>query len=633
MTFENRQVDGLFQKTRGGVWYVRRVVPKEPACLRRRLERANWVVSTKTRDYARARHVRADLWAKWDAEIDEARRLGEGVAWDLARTLEEIEAWRWARCSILGGYDAVMEDDAGRVLVHRTYGGKLDLVWKSEPIRVPIADTTAPLDPPAASWARWYFEEFPLAQRGPALPHDDAVLLGRLQIAAREPDGWVRVQGFDEAMMEALQEDPGAPILIPVKVREAARQPFARAWLEVEQYQEAERRRADSILTALELATAAPSTIRVEAQASAFIPREDDRTVGEVVEAFRAHQNDPALYKKQFGHIGRALTEIVGADKPIRALTKSDVRDVYRFLCALPPHASKTYKGVPLLVAAERAAEAGAAVISPNTVRSYMIAFKGICAFAADPERGWIDANPVDGEVPGKRNLIRRRGLTPTELTKAFSALEEDRRVDSVHFWAPAVLAFTGARANEICQLHVNDIKATEGVPFIDLSEFDEEGRRLDRRRLKTADSARCIPIHDELVAAGFLDFVARRREAGEDRLFPELRMNVLGYWSHEVSRRWGRLLDSVGLSEPALTLHSLRHGWKDSADAARLPDYILSALGGWGGGKSAMFGYGDRCSARRVPENAEHLRLITLGGFRLGAVPPGVAGLAEAAA
>jgi integrase len=625
MAFENRQVDGLFQKTRGGVWFVRRVVPQKPEYLRERLGRANWVASTKTPDYGRARHVRADLWAKWDAEIDEARRLGEGVAWDLARTLEEVEGWRWSRCSILGGYDAVMEDDTGRVLVHRTYGGKLGLVWRSEPISVPSADTTAPLDPAAASWARWYFDEFPLAPRGPALPHETAVLLGRLQVAARDPGGWVGVQGFDEAMMAAIQEDQDGPVLIPAKVQEAARQPFARAWLEVEQYQEAERRRADSILAALELATAVPTAIRVEAQASAFIPREDDRTVSEVVEAFRAHQNDPALYKKQFGHIGRALTEIVGADKPIRALTKSDVRDVYRFLCTLPPHVSKTYKGVPLVVAAERAAEAGGAVISPNTVRSYMISFKGICAFAMDPERGWIDANPVDGEVPGKRNLIRRRGLTPAELAKVFSALEQERRVDSVHFWAPAVLAFTGARANEICQLHVDDIKATEGVPYIDLSEFDEEGRRLDRRRLKTADSARCIPIHDELVAAGFLDFVARRRGAGEERLFPELRKNVLGYWSHEVSRRWGRLLDSVGLSEPALTLHGLRHGWKDSADSARLPGYILAALGGWGGGKSAMFAYGDRCSARRVPENAEHVRLITLGGFKLGAAPGAV--------
>ncbi|WP_426016636.1 DUF6538 domain-containing protein [Brevundimonas sp. DWR2-3-1b1] len=606
---ETPTIEGLFQKVLGGVWYVRRAIP---VALRPHFGgRVAFKASTKTRDHGRAMHLRNRFWAEWTDELNYAARLGSGRPMDLAEVESEIEFWRRMRCASAAGTD-----------VEERHGGK-PAPW--------------PITSGAKGWGDWFFgavyERAPAdavwrqpRERGAAMSHTTGLLLGGLQRAARLPDAWAEVDGLDDALdaVVAHLTTGDEPRLIPRAVRVAARQTFARAALEVVQHEEAERRRADAILTALDAVAADTALIRVVPSVQPFTPREGDKTIQQVLEAFKADQNSPALWQKQYGHISRALSEIIGADKPIRALTRLDVRDVRRFLETVPTHVSKKgiFKGRSMIWAAERAALDGLPTLAPNTVRSYLVALKGICDFAADPVRAWLDENPVEKEVPPKKAMTRRHGLTSEQLALAFDALADEREADSGNFWVPAVLAFMGARANEIAQLHISDVRQEKGVAFLDLDHFDADGRRLDRRQLKTEASARCIPIHKALIDAGFNDLVARRREAGEERLFPDLKANSLGYYTHEVSRRWGRTLDRVGLTMPALTLHSLRHGWKDAAAQARLPGTLIAALGGWTGravgeADSAMHGYG-RATIANVPGNSVLMDQVRLGNFVL---------------
>lgn len=641
MAFSAQQVDGLYQKTPGGVWYVRRGVPAD---VRDRLDgRAFFKQTTKTRDYKRAVQVRDDLWAKWEGEIAEARRLGTGPVANVSAVLAAVDDWRRGRCEAAARFAAGLEaerrsgeeEDVRRLLAD-VRSGPIAVSIDLNAIERGAQAPKPPLQADALAWARAYFasERGGDQERGVALPFVTGVLLGRLQEAARDPGGWVKVPGFDPALDAAVVAG-GCLGGIPLRVREIVRQSFARAWLEVVQAQEHERQRAAVILATFEAATTSPAAVRVKGRPEReYVAREGDMSVGEVIDAFKAakvaeDRAKPAgrareperLLEKQYGHIFKALKELIGAEKPIRSVTRTDVRDLRRLLFTLPKNASKLYKGVPLVEASELAARDGRPTLAQNTVRSYMIALKGVFTFARDEE--WVDANPVDGLVPSKSDETKRAALTEEQLTKVFSALGEERRRDSAHWWVPAVLAFTGARANEICQLHVDDIKTTGDVSYIDLSTFDSSGNRLDRRRLKTEASERAIPIHSELKSAGFLEFVERRRAAGANQLFPELTENVLGYYSHEVSRVWGRHLDDCGLVDPALTLHSLRHGFKDAGDAVELPEYILEALGGWGSGGSAMRKYGGRCSPARVVENARHIERVRFGGFTLGPPPP----------
>ncbi|GEM_PF-2291879 len=609
MAFDSPTVDGLYQKVAGGVWYVRRAIP---AALRPYFEgRVAFKASTKTREYARALHIRNDLWSRWSDELDYAEGLGGGRPLEIAEVEAAIDLWRRLRCAAAAGAETEVRYSGGPASWPITSGAKGWVDW--------FFDATYEYAPAFAVWRQ-------PRERGSALPHSTGLLLGRLQRAARDADAWAEVDGLDDALdaVAAFSADEGDPRVMPRAVRLAVRQTFARAALEVVQHEEAERRRADAILTALEAVATDPSALRVAPPPVGFEPREGDKTVQEVLDAFKADQANPALWQKQYGHIARALGEIMGLDKPIRSLTRLDAREVRRFLETLPTNVTKLkiFKGKSLVYAAERAAVEGLPTLAPNTTRSYMVAFKGICDFACDPVRGWLDENPVEKEVPPKKAMRRRHGLTPEQLATVFGALADERAEDSGHFWVPALLAFMGARANEIAQLHTADVREEGGVSFLDLDLFDAEGRRLDRRQLKTEASARCIPIHRELIDAGFLDLVARRREAGETRLFPDLKENALGYYTHELSRRWGRTLDRVGLTAPALTLHSLRHGWKAAAAQARLPGTLIAALGGWSGravgeGDTAMHGYG-RATPATVRENSALMNEVRLGDFTL---------------
>ena len=116
--------------------------------------------------------------------------------------------------------------------------------------------------------------------------------------------------------------------------------------------------------------------------------------MGEVIEAF--HKARPQSdTEKQYGHIFRALREVVGADRPIRALTRDDVRSVRRLLERTPSNASKIYPGLSLMEAAERGESDARPTMQPNTVRSYLVNLKAICNFART--EGWLERNPVDG--------------------------------------------------------------------------------------------------------------------------------------------------------------------------------------------------------------------------------------------
>ncbi|HEX6860979.1 MAG TPA: site-specific integrase [Caulobacteraceae bacterium] len=641
------------RKARGGgweaipdsVWYVRRAVPKD---LRPRLG-AVVIKSTGTADYGRAEKIADTIWREWDAEFAEVRSLGAEPAATLEQVTTALDRWRAGECARAAGADvaeiarasvtALVQEvraqaDAGRDVVLGPFTVDLDAA--------PSLTPNVARD--AAAWASSYFLANPMASRAvDCLPHEAGLRLGRLQVAVRHPEAWRDVEGFDEAL-DAAAKAGGLVGAIGASIRSQARPVFARALLEVEQHREAERRRAAAFLAALEATNSA--AIRVAATPGAYQPREGDLTLGEVMARYtaeRAARTGEADTEKDFKHLRAALEEMIGKDKPFRAITREDCLSVRAFLQRIPANAAKVYPGLSLKEAAERAAQDGQAaaeraaqglppersgrrkpvkLMSPNTVRGYLLGLAGVFNWAISV--GLADTNPARGLAGSKKDNVKRRGFTSAELKKLFGSLEGERAKDSAKFWVPAILAFSGARAGEVCQLLTRDVKEVAGHAYLDLSEFDDEGRRDEAKSLKNPHSFRAVPIHPQLIAAGFLEFVARRRAAGVERLFPELRPNKVGEWSADLSKWFGRHLDRLGMREASLVLHSLRHGFRDACRAVNLADQITDALGGW---KTPGVGaaYGDSRSAAKVPELATHLAKVEFG-FQLAAwnAPPG---------
>lgn len=622
---------GLRQKVSGGTYYARRLVPDD---LKARIGRSVWNVSTGTTVLAIARQERDRLWLQWDAEIAEAKALGSGPVAALQNVLAALDNWRRARCAIAADFAVELAEER-RAFAMAAMRTQIDEIRRG-PVFVTVDVNTSPkprdpVDVDAVAWARAYFasERGQGADRGVGLPYAAGLLLDRLQAATMGGDAWAGVQGFDAKFDEAVSAG-GLSALIPARVRDEARLPFARAWLEVVQHQEAERRRAASILATVEAASAAPSSIKVESP-PALVPRPGDLTVGEVIARYRAAR-DGEDTEKQYGHVFRALSQVLGDAKPMRAITEADILEIRSLLYEVPANATKKYPKLTLREAVERAdqeeerdPDVRVKRMAPNTVRSYLVNLSAVCNYAKRTLR-CIDINPVEGLIPPRRNSVEREAFTPEELGIVFSGLAKERAADSAHFWVPAVLAWSGARANEISQLLVEDVKTAGATAYLDLTLFDATGRLDEDKRLKNAGSIRAVPLHPDLVSAGFLDFVERRRAESAQRLFPELTANAVHYFSHEVSRNFARHLDRMAkveggekLGDPSRTLHSLRHGFRQAGRRANLSLEVIDALGGWTA-KGVGANYGDSRGRGVVVENAAHMAKIGFGNFSLGA-------------
>jgi integrase len=355
----------------------------------------------------------------------------------------------------------------------------------------------------------------------------------------------------------------------------------------------------------------------------AYQPRPDDKTVGEVVAEVtaekiaalvargRTSERATAYVAKNYGHVFKALGELLGNERPAReALTREGVKAVQALLLRLPANGTKFYPKLSLIEQAEAGAKDKRPLMAPITRRNYLANLSALCNVAV--RAGWIDSNPASEFIGPRIRQVKRRGYTPDELRLLFDALEPERGGD--RWWLLAILTFSGARANEIAQLRTADVKRIDGVDFLDLSRFDAEGRADAGKSLKTASSERSIPLHSEIIKAGFLDFVEAARAAGRERLFPSFALHPSGTHTHEVSKWYGGFRARIGLTSPATNMHSLRHGFRDAGRRAGLGREVIDALGGWAA-RDVGERYGDR---HAVAANAVHMEKIAFGGFSL---------------
>jgi integrase len=174
---------------------------------------------------------------------------------------------------------------------------------------------------------------------------------------------------------------------------------------------------------------------------------------------------------------------------------------------------------------------------------------------------------PVKGHVP-----FRRRPFTLEEAARLFASplfirpwasFPERRHIVSNETvrWLMFLGLMTGARLEELGQLHVADIQSEQGIDYIEISETVYGGKA--DKSLKSESSKRRVPIHPRLIDLGFLRFVRRRRIENQRRLFPDLRRNCYERYTCDASRRCNRIIDRVS-QDPALVFHSFRHLFKD---------------------------------------------------------------------
>lgn len=128
----------------------------------------------------------------------------------------------------------------------------------------------------------------------------------------------------------------------------------------------------------------------------------------------------------------------------------------------------------------------------------------------------------TDGEIAA---LVKGSGLVREHATNFGAAIG----------WLVLLGAYTGARAGELCELIVDDVREKDRVKFIAI------------RHGKTKNARRVIPLHPKLIEAGFLDYVAKC----DERLF--------GIDAKTLAKRFPAFRRKYGAERDGLVFHSLR--------------------------------------------------------------------------
>lgn len=335
--------------------------------------------------------------------------------------------------------------------------------------------------------------------------------------------------------------------------------------------------------------TASPERPKEAAQA------EDGALFAETAERFVAKQKKLRRWEKQTAAQNEKsyeLFEVICGNRPLRFYTRRDAatfKDVLEQLPADYGKASRYLGKTPneiLALDVENGSKGER--LSIKTVKRHLSALSAL----------WDESIPL-GDAADKifsgfkfphqqRAQDQRPMWTKADLARLFKTpvwagcKSEGRRstpgslvIRDEKFWLPLIAIFSGARQEEICQLHTEDIRQEESVWVFDIN-------ARPPRKLKNRSAVRLVPIHDELIRIGFLSYVDAQRKAGNARIFPNLHSGGAdGRLGHGFTKWFTRYRRDVELYEVGKDFHSFRHSATTFLHQGGVSDSVVDRLTG----------------------------------------------------
>ncbi|MDR6671141.1 site-specific integrase [Rhizobium sp. 1399] len=252
------------------------------------------------------------------------------------------------------------------------------------------------------------------------------------------------------------------------------------------------------------------------------------------------------------------LKEMLGADTDVKTLGAMDAKKVKDTLRAYPKNREKMKEtsGRPL---SEILGLPGVPTLHTTSVNKYLQSYGDLFNWAK--QNGHVDQNVFAGltiKQNKARNQDSRAAFTPDQIQLIITAVLTNKSGlanKDYQKWGPLIGIYTGARLNEIAQLHLKDIQQVDGIWCFD---FNDEG---DRKSLKTEASRRLVPMHPRLVQLGLPNYVADKQRLGQQKLFPTFTYDPKNGWGRRLGHHFNtRLLPELGIKSRELVFHSLRH-------------------------------------------------------------------------
>lgn len=309
---------------------------------------------------------------------------------------------------------------------------------------------------------------------------------------------------------------------------------------------------------------------------------------------FRDAQVRRKVWEKQTAFQARKTYQLFvehAGDRPLDRYRRIDATRFRDLLLDLPADYGKAaiYKGkkaseIVTLVAQSR----NVGRVSSRTVQRHISVLSALWKDAIDREE--VSSNIFEGfTFKSERRSLDQREMWPSAdlarlfvsplYTGCFSASRRSRPGNKIirdeKFWLPLIAVFSAMRQEEICQLHVDDVREEGGVWVFDIN-------ARGNRQLKNENAVRLVPIHEELERIGFLSYVQEQRAAQKTLLFHQLTPGGADQrMGHNFSKWFTRYRRDTNLYKPNLDFHSFRHSATTFLGRAGVQRVVIAAIVG----------------------------------------------------
>ena len=165
---------------------------------------------------------------------------------------------------------------------------------------------------------------------------------------------------------------------------------------------------------------------------------------------------------------------------------------------------------------------------------------------------GYLDDSPMPRTRMNLPESEKEVHQFNNDQVRTILAATED--LDDHRYWLPILGLYTGCRANEVCQLHKDDLKEQDGIWYLDINDNG-------KKSLKNRSSRRLVPLHSAIIESGFIEYV---KGVNHHRIFPGCKFRAYtGKYANNFGQWFNRLLVSTGIKpqgDRSITFHSFRH-------------------------------------------------------------------------
>ena len=318
----------------------------------------------------------------------------------------------------------------------------------------------------------------------------------------------------------------------------------------------------------------------------------DDSQRAEVTifsDAMKSYLREKKIFKKLDGKSELVLKshlhlfqEIMG-DVALSSISRGDILAIMENI--LPNYPKNRNKKYPGLTLAEALDLTDAEKISSKTQKSYFDDWKAFLNWCVTCRT--IPFNPMEGLTMEGSELPKdqqKKRFSSEDLTLIFQKIAEMptqkrfyRHLYTFRYWILIFALYQGMRLNEICQLHLEDVFAIDGIPCLCVT-VDEE----KKQKTKNRQSRRVVPIHSVLLKLGFLQFyldVVALPDRPNSQLFQKLTFTISGY-----QRKMGWFNDFINdfIPDDRKSFHSFRHSFDTCLMNREQNTFLIQCLAGY---------------------------------------------------